>query len=287
MGGRGSSSRTAQSVSPGRGSSIPPLMGGIPVGMQATPQPQPAPQPQQPTPQQQIMANMSNSQSWDDFLKADDATKAQIIQNAMNLQREEDYPAWLADTDTQRLSFALGMQGKPEIVDDTTMASLLKNSNNLAIWRTMHDGSTLTGKQKAMQLTDSQFYYVGGENGANVYGYGSYFSTNQDGSRLYGDGTRSTQTNYQIKAVIDTTQIKPIYSYDISSEFSQWSRKYPQAAAALSGANEATKALAMGYNCITSDMVGGRNGYGNNTNNEVYYNILDRSIMKVSRTNVY
>lgn len=187
-----------------------------------------------------------------------------------------DIPAFLNDIHLQKMIYALGMNDTPEIVDSATFKQLTSGPGALTpIYRTVNDtnvnGVPFTAQDICDMLTDGDVTYVG--NG--IHGDGLYFSNDLGGSKAYG-GRRGSKT---LAAVLNQ-KAKVISERQLQSLYDNFVKTHPQSRKALGFAKARSShdsmsqfALTQGYNVITSNQYGG----------EVYYTVLDRSVLTMTR----
>lgn len=187
-----------------------------------------------------------------------------------------DIPAFLNDIHLQRMIYALGMNDAPEIVDSATFKQLTSGPGALTpIYRTVNDtivnGIPMTAQDVCDSLTDGDTTYVG--NG--IHGDGLYFSNDLGGSKSYG-GRRGSKT---LAAVLNQ-KAKVISERQLQSLYDNFVKTHPQSRKAFGFAKARSShdsmsqfALTQGYNVITSNQGGG----------EVYYTVLDRSVLTMTR----
>lgn len=100
-----------------------------------------------------------------------------------------DIPTFLSDLHLQRMLYAMGMNGKPEVVDQNTFDGLAQNSP--VLYRTVNDtvvdGVPFTSSDCCDMLIDGDLTFVG----RGIHGDGLYFSNSLSGSKAYGDHTGS------------------------------------------------------------------------------------------------
>ena len=122
-----------------------------------------------------------------------------------------DIPSFLSDLHLQRMLYAMGMNGKPEVVDQNTFDGLAQNSP--VLYRTVNDtvvdGVPFTSSDCCDMLIDGDLTFVG----RGIHGDGLYFSNSLSGSKAYGDHTGQTvgaALNSKAR-VISETQLRQDY----------------------------------------------------------------------------
>lgn len=267
MGGRGS--KSGLTLSPTN------TAGG---GFQIQP-PQPAQQPPQPQPTPPVQ-------------QVDDA----VVQNAIGVlagmtddqlaqlairSKTVDMPNMLNDVDdkTQKFVYAAGMNEKPQVLDDSAFSQFL-SSNNIprsAVLARSFDNATyknasgtmvkMTPQKQSDMLKYSRLTYIGGKNGGQRFGGGTYFDQNGGVNTGYGSHTVVAVLNPQTARVITKTQL-----ISKAAAFSRTHPKFTQAVGTIDTSfrnnNMSIYALAMGYNVI-SDRAGGGG----------YHNVIDRAAL--------
>lgn len=189
-------------------------------------------------------------------------------------------PNFLADVSdpTQRFVYQAGLNTKPMVLDRAAFSQYMADNNipqsailardvNRITFTTM-DGTHLsyTPQNIADMLMDSKFNYIGGKQGGQAYGAGTYFDQNGGGTTGYGHGNFMT-----VEAVLNPATARPIRYDQLARKASSFAQSHPKFAAAVGGFgghgnNESIWALAMGYNVITSHI-----------NN--YHCVIDRSAL--------
>ena len=215
-----------------------------------------------------------------------DAQLSSFVQQAFGGQ----LPPGFHDDPTQRLIYAAGWNGTPEVVTAAQAEAMARKRGAVALYRTVNDdiGPGRSGKTSSQILdelrTDTTFSTGGW--GGQVYGGGVYFSDKMSGSKQYGRRGSNPKT---MGAVLND-KAKVVSASDLSGSLgASWVRSHPQAASRLgcsltaSGGVRATAgartamAMAMGYNVVKN------NAYGR----EHYYTILDRSALTTSTKDYY
>lgn len=193
---------------------------------------------------------------------------------------DTDVPDFLNTHHLQKMVYALGLNDAPEIVDSATFKQLTSGPNALTpIYRTVHDNSSsgLTAQDICDMITDGDVTYLG--NG--IHGDGLYFSNvlgtpGYSGSKGY---WAYGSTNLTVGAVLNQ-KAKVISERQLQSLYDNFVKTHPKSRRALGFAKQRSTndsmsqfALTQGYNVITSNQGGG----------EVYYTVLDRSVLTMTR----
>ena len=213
-----------------------------------------------------------------------DAQLSSFVQQAFGAQ----LPSNFHDDPTQRLIYAAGWNGTPEVVTAAQAEAMARKRGAVALYRTVKDNPTTnqSSQQIADGLRTDTTFNTGGW-GGQVYGGGVYFSDRLSGSKAY--GRRINNPPVTIGAVLND-KAKVVSASDLSGSLGAgWVRSHPQAASRLgctltaSGGVRATAgartamAMAMGYNVVKNNASG----------REHYYTILDRSALTTSTKDYY
>ena len=100
-------------------------------------------------------------------------------------------PDYLDGSDTTKLMYALGMNTKPTVVDDTTFDSL----QGREIYRTVYESGPMPPPSTDMvldQIRNGDYTQLSGK-GGSVHGRAIYFATDYTDSTMYGSGERNPQ----------------------------------------------------------------------------------------------
>ena len=234
----------------------------------ATPQAQQAQQPQvDDTQQAQAM-----SAQYDAFMQMSDDQKADIIDNMI----KQGVPSHLADNDFQKMIYNIGLNDKPQLVDDATLNSM----NGTELWRTVNNvydqqnDISYTADQIARQVQAGRVTRVS-DNGGSVYGRGIYFANDKTESTYYGNTRGNVKKTAQIRCKLNSNA--NIIRYDkarsgVSSEISKGTKLGKVLQKCDRASQASIYAMAKGYNIIQDDR-----GVG-------YYNILNRNAVTMSKT---
>lgn len=115
----------------------------------------------------------------DAFRRLTPKQQAVFCEKAMEIDYK-DMPQDLADTDFQRISYALGIKDKPKTVSDEEFEKLTKEGNQ-EYFRALKANGSLTAQQIAERLHTGEYTYQG--NGD--YCDGTYFAENWDAMAAY------------------------------------------------------------------------------------------------------
>ena len=202
------------------------------------------------------------------FSSLSDAQMAAVINQA----KQATLPNFLSDRHdiTQQVVYALGLNDKPLVLDDTAFNKFLSDNNisRSDILARSQNSANYTNagnanvKFTAQQLFDihkySRLNYIGGKQGGQAYGAGTYLDRTGGNSRTgYGSVSNDAVLNPKYARVIDASTLR--------SRAATFAQSHPQFVRAVGqygyGGNQSVYALAMGYNVI-------RGGS--------YHNVIDR-----------
>lgn len=191
-----------------------------------------------------------------------------------------DTPDFLNTHHLQKMTYALGMNDKPEIISQQEWDDMTVNapfgSGATVIYRTVDDASlsggvTLKASQQLKMLTDGDLTW----HGNGIHGDGLYFSDSKSGSQAYGRGGGRSRT---IACVLND-KAKPITETALRKQYDAFVKTHPQTRKALGFAKARSThdsmsqfALSQGYNVIISKQFGSEN----------YYTVLDRAALSTT-----
>ena len=270
MGGRGSSYSNSQSTV-ARFTTAPNSGVGLQGAQQAQQQNQNTITNQVPTPQNtpvNIQALTNLQQMSDDQL-----TKL------FNDSKKVDMPNHLNDKvdATQKFAYQIGLNAMPQVLDTQSFNQFMQDNNisqsqilSRSVTGATYSVNGIRYSLKPTDITDmmkySQLNYIGGKQGGQVYGAGTYFDMNGGRNTGYGNGATAI-------AVLNPNTARVISKAQLKNEISTFIQKNPKFANAVSPTQDYTSsttlsiyALAMGYNVI-------KDGYGS------YHNIIDRAAL--------
>ena len=232
-------------------------------------------QPQQ-TPQAQ-QAQVDNTQQaqamsaqYDAFMKMNDDQKADVIDSMI----KQGVPSHLADNDFQKMIYNIGLNDKPQLVDDATLNSM----NGTELWRTVNNvydrqnDISYTADQIARQVQAGRVTRVS-DNGGSVYGRGIYFADNKTESSYYGNTRGNVHKTAQIRCKLNSNANIINHSKAVqgaNSEITKGTKLGKVLAKCDRHSQASIYAMAKGYNVITS-------GHG-------YYNVLNRNAVTMSKS---
>lgn len=228
---------------------------------------------QQPTQQPQVddtQQAQAMSAQYDAFMQMTDDQKADVIDKMI----AQGVPAHLADNDFQKMIYNIGLNDKPQLVDDATLDGM----NGTEIWRTVNNvydsrnDISYSADQIARQIQAGRVTRVS-DNGGSVYGRGIYFADSRTESGYYGDTSGNIQKTAQIRCKLNSNA--NVISHNkalqgVSAEKASRSKLGMVLRKCDHDSQASIYALAKGYNVIT-------NGHG-------YYCILNRNAVTMSKT---
>lgn len=183
-----------------------------------------------------------------------------------------DMPMFMPNWDTQKAIYAMQLNGLPDVVDDKTFNSL----PGTTMYRTVnsqYDAATdvnMNANDVAQQLMYGRLSRIGG----GYYGDGYYFANNKADSLSYGNTRGNIQKTAVMKMKLNS-KARVITDTQLRRMLSQESRSVQAMIKRLSsgkngqGGELAVYALRKGYNVI-------HDGWS-------YYNVIDRSVMTMSK----
>lgn len=210
------------------------------------------------------------SAQYDAFMQMTDDQKADVIDAMI----KQGVPAHLADNDFQKMIYNIGLNDKPQLVDDATLDSM----NGTELFRTINNvydsqnDISYTADQIARQVQAGRVTRVS-DNGGSVYGRGIYFADNKSDSAMYGHYYGDVKKTAQIRCKLNSNA--KVISHNkalqgVSAEKANGSKLGMVLRKCDYDSQASIYALAKGYNVITS-------GHG-------YYNILNRNAVTMSKT---
>ena len=234
-------------------------------------------QPQNQQTQQSQQAQVDNTQQaqsmsaqYDAFMQMSDDQKADVIDSMI----KQGVPSHLADNDFQKMIYNIGLNDKPQLVDDATLDSM----NGTEMWRTVNNvydrqnDISYTADQIARQVQAGRVTRVS-DNGGSVYGRGIYFADNKTESSYYGNTRGNVQKTAQIRCKLNSNANIINHSKAVQGVRTEINNntKLGKVLRKCDGHSQASiYAMAKGYNVITS-------GHG-------YYNVLNRNAVTMSKT---
>lgn len=210
------------------------------------------------------------STNYNNFMAMTDDQKAQAILNLAS----QDVPANLANNSFQKFTYNMGLNDKPQLVDD----SVLDSMNGTELFRTVnnvYDRSSDTNWSAdtiASQIQRGSVTRVS-DNGGSAYGRGIYFADDYTESSYYGNSKGNIKTTAVVRAKLNSNAKVITYrkAYNgVSQEISSGSKLGKALAKCDHASQVSIYAVAKGYNVIY------------NQNN--YYNILSRNAVTMSKT---
>ena len=244
-----------------------------------TPPAQPIPAPRQPINPQQLWQDAKTKGTID--LTESGVTLADAQQmsdkdlhDLLLAITKQDLPDYLMPNMQQRFVYALGVNGKPVVEDDSTFAV---NSKGQKVIYNAQSSVNLSGY--TLDADDIHDFLKYGDDTLQqngIYGNGIYFSDSRSGSAGYGSRQSKARFNPATAKIVTMSQLK--------SEYDAWKKTHPLSQKALGytkannsgyGNNTYSQfALLKGYNVISQNVGGG----------ETYYSVLDRSALIYSKS---
>lgn len=143
-------------------------------------------------------ANTPSGFTQDDLLKMPEAQRVATINNI--LASTIQMPDYLDGSDTSKVIYALGMDGKPKVVSDSQLDAM----QGTEIFRTVYESGTLpppSSKDILDQIKYGDYTQLSGK-GGSAHGRALYFATRFSDSASY--GRRGGKKNAQVaRAKID------------------------------------------------------------------------------------
>lgn len=245
--------------------------------------PQMAPPPQQQGPISGQVPDDNNTPVAPDPISTlqgmDDAQLAQLFRQSQKSQ----LPNHLNDADdqTQKFIFTIGMNDKPMVLDQAAFQQFMADnhiSKSEVMSRSFNSGqlsttaghkAPLTPQDIADMLKYGRLNYIGGKQGGQAYGAGTYFDMNGGSRTGYGSGAT-------VNAVLNPATAKVITDSQLGKLAQAFDKSHPQFAKATGGYqsrfrnnNMSIYAVVLGYNVIAE----GNGGPGN------YHNVIDRKAL--------
>ena len=206
----------------------------------------------------------------DGFMKMSDAEKEQFVSRVLgdpNIQ----VPAYVDSSMISKVMYSLGMNKKPDVVDDATFDQMKANGDfqfNNDMFRTVYNGANgITGLDVAQSNLRGDYTQVSGS-GGSAHGKAIYFAGGQTGlaeSMYYQDGYRGG--NVTMRANVKKSA-KIVNESDV--ENSSFYSRYQNAGYSRSEA-KALAALSMGAD-----------GWRRNYSNYHYTMIINRGALTAS-----
>lgn len=218
----------------------------------------------------------SSSNVIGNFSALSEDEQAQAILNGIS----QDVPDFLSDSEFQRFMYNNGLDGAPQIVND----SALDGIGGIEIYRTVnstydkYNDVGYSGKEIAQQIQYGDFTRYS-DTGGSYYGRGLYFSNSYNGSASYGNTTGNVQKTAMVRAKLNSNANVIDYYKAYSGVQSEIKNKTTLGKALNKVKDDYSQtsiyALAKGYNVLVSDT---------NFGYDTYVNVLDRSVLTMSDT---
>lgn len=224
---------------------------------------------QQPVQQQQPVTP-SMSASFNQFMSMTDDDKADVIDSMV----KQGVPAHLSDTDFQKFIYNVGLNDKPQLVDDATlnsMAGKMMYRTVNSVYDSKNDIS-YRADEIAKQIQSGRITRTS-DNGGSVYGRGIYFANSLSASTAYGRNRGDIKKTAVVSMKLNSNA--KVISYDnvyrgVRAEKASGSKLGKALSKVDTSSAESIYALAKGYNVIDAG-----NGY---------YNVLNRQAITMSKT---
>lgn len=180
-------------------------------------------------------------------MSADD--QFDLIQKSVQGNAAGSYYTW--NTDYQRFINNSGLDGAPNLVDDSTLDSM----SGTELFRTTNENRAFPGKAIAVKTqTDDKLLYNAG--GQEWYGKGLYSATDIQASLPYGDNARAAVMRFKIdNSKIASTSVVDMWEFKDRKNPNSLSYKLKQAGYD-NDTRRAMVALSKGYTAIDNE-----NGY--------------------------
>lgn len=222
---------------------------------------------------QQVQAPLSVSADFNAFMAMTDDEKADVITKLTS----QDVPDHLADNDLQKFIYNIGMNDKPDVVDDATLDSM----QGIEMFRTVN---SVWDKQKDISYNADQIVkqVQGGrvtrtDGSASLLGRGIYFADDYSHSvNTYGNtkgnvkktAVMRAKLNSNAKIITDSAAQNGVYA-----EIRKGTKLGKALSRCESSSQSSIYALAKGYNVIKGTQSSWVTGY---------YNVLNRQAMTMS-----
>lgn len=221
-------------------------------------------------PVQQQQAPQSTSASFNSFMSMTDDDKADVIDSMV----KQGVPAHLSDTDFQKFIYNVGLNDKPQLVDDATLNAM----SGKMMYRTVNavydrkNDINYRADEICKQIQSGRITRTS-DNGGSVYGRGIYFANDWSAStyygRTFGDVKKTAVVSMKLNSNAKVISYDNVYKGVMAEKAS--GSKLGKALSKVDGHSaESIYALAKGYNVIDAG-----NGY---------YNVLNRQAITMSKT---
>lgn len=208
------------------------------------------------------------STNYNNFMAMTDDQKADAISKLAS----QGVPANLADNDFQRLTFNLGLNDKPQVVDDATLDKM-KGTELFRTVNEVYDRNSDThwnADDIINQIQKGSVTRVS-DNGGSAYGRGIYFADTYSESSFYGNSRGNIKKTAVGRAKLNSNANIITHSKAVSgarNEINSGSKLGKALRKCDSASQASIYAMAKGYNVIIS-------GHG-------YYNVLNRNAITMS-----
>lgn len=231
--------------------------------------------PPNPTPTPQPVQNADNvpqsmSATFNSFMSMTDDDKADVIDAMVS----QGVPSHLSNTDFQKFIYNIGLNDKPQLVDDATL-NAMSGKKMFRTVNSVYDSKNDLGYSAtdiAKQIQTGKVTRTS-DNGGSVYGRGLYFANDLRSSTAYGN-TRGNVKKTAVMSMKLNSNAKVINYYSAYSDMQKEIRSGSKLGKTLSKVDRDSAvsifALSKGYNVIDAT-----NGY---------YNVLSRQAITMSKT---
>lgn len=212
----------------------------------------------------------SMSADFNNFMAMSDDDKA----DAINTMVKQGVPAHLSDTAFQSFIYNVGLNDKPQLVDDATLDAM-KGKDMFRTVNSVYDSKNDIGYRADEIIKQIQSGRVTrtSDNGGSVYGRGIYFADGKSASTSYGRTRGDVKKTAVVRMKLNDNAKVIDYSKAMNGlrRETQSGSKLGKALNRLDSASAVSiYALAKGYNVISS-------GHG-------YFNVLNRQAITMSKT---
>ena len=212
------------------------------------------------------------STDYNSFMAMSDDDKADVISNAIS----QGVPAHLSQSDFQKFVYNSGLNDKPDVVDDATLDSM----SGTEIFRTVNqvydpkNDVNYNADEIIDQIQNGDVTRFS-DTGGSAYGRGIYFADSYSESSFYGNTRNSIKQTAVTRAKLNDKA--KVISYNQASngaqaEINSGSSLGKALAKCDRQSQSSIWALSKGYNVISAN------------NSTGYFNILDRSVLTMSKT---
>ena len=208
--------------------------------------------------------------NYNNFMAMSDDEKADAINSLIS----QDVPMFLADNDLQKMTYNLGLNDKPQLVDDTVLDTM----NGTELFRTVNSINDNSNRIRydaddiASQVQRGSVTRVS-DNGGSAYGRGIYFADNYVESSFYGNTSGNIKKTAVVRCKLNSNAKVITYNKarsGLRSEINSGSKLGRVLSKCDNDSRVSIYAMAKGFNVIY------------NENN--YYCVLNRNAVTMSKT---